>query len=30
MNSLINQDNRELKSLWENGNYLQTGFVDCG
>lgn len=30
MNSLIEQDNRKLKSLWENGNYLPAGSVDCG
>ena len=30
MNSLIEQDNRKLKSLWENGNDLPTGSVDCG
>ena len=29
-NSLIEQDDRKLKSLWEDGNYLPTGSVDCG
>lgn len=30
MNSLIEQEDRKLKSPWEDGNYLPTGSVDCG
>lgn len=30
MNSLTEQEDRKLKSLWEDGNYLPTGSVDCG